>query len=67
MYIPAREAHIMGQVQNYLDIATITGGRVRYVVSTELGASRLTQRFGLDFPEAMASDMLTIDWVQWRR
>ena len=48
----------MRQINNYLDITTVTGGRVRYAVSTELGASRLTQRFGWEFPAEMASGQL---------
>jgi hypothetical protein len=67
MFVPKREANIIGQAQNYLDITTVTGGRVRYLVSTELGASRLSQRFGLEFPAEMASGQLWIDWVPWRR
>ncbi len=67
MFNPTREAHVIRQARNYLDIATVTGGRVRYVVSTELGASRLGQRFGLDFPAEMGSGQLWIDWVPWRR
>ncbi|UZR30743.1 hypothetical protein [Methylococcus mesophilus] len=67
MWNPTREAHIIGQANNYLDIATVTGGRVGYLVSTERGAYRLTQRFGLEFPAEMASGQLWIDWVPWRR
>jgi len=67
MFNPTREAHIIGQANNYLDITAVTGGRVGYLVSTELGASRLAQRFGLEFPAEMASGQLWIDWVPWRR
>ncbi|MGZ5442076.1 MAG: hypothetical protein ACXW5U_11460 [Thermoanaerobaculia bacterium] len=67
MFNPTREAHIIGQANNYLDITTVTGGRVGYLVGTELGASRLAQRFGREFPAQMASGQLWIDWVPWRR
>jgi hypothetical protein len=67
MFIPARETHIIGQAQNYIDITTVTGGQVRYIVSTELGASRLIQRFSREFPAEMASGQLVIDWLPWRR
>ena len=67
MFNPTREAHIIRQARNSLDIATVTGGRVRYAVSTELGASRLRQRFGWEFPAEMGSGQVWIDWVPWRR
>lgn len=66
MWNPTREAHIIGQANNYLDITTVSGGNVGYLVSTERGASRLTQRFGREFPAQMASGQLWIDWVRWR-
>jgi hypothetical protein len=65
MWIPEREAHIIRQANNYLDITRATGGNVRYYVSTELGASRLTQRFQLEFPGAMKSNQLTVEWKPW--
>jgi hypothetical protein len=67
MWNPTREAHIMGQATNYIDISRMTGGRVGYLVSTELGAMRLTQRFALEFPSEMESGQLWVDWVQWRK
>jgi len=67
MWNPTRQAHIIGQANNYLDITTVIGGRVGYLVSTEKGAYRLTQRFRLEFPTEMASGQLWIDWVPWRR
>jgi hypothetical protein len=67
MFNPTREAHIIGQAQNYLDITAVSGGRVGYLVSTELGATRLAQRFGREFPAEIASGQLWIDWVPWRR
>lgn len=67
MFNPTRETHIIGQANNYIDIATATGGRVGYLVSTERGAARLMQRFKGEFPEQMASGQLWIDWVPWRR
>jgi len=67
MWKPEREAHIMSQIRNYLDITTVTGGRVGYLVSTELGASRLLDRFGREFPTQMKSGQLWIDWVSWQR
>jgi len=66
MFNPTREAHIIGQANNYLDIAAVTGGDVGYLVSTERGAFRLTQRFSREFPAQMASGQLWIDWVPWR-
>lgn len=62
MFNPDREAHIIDQARTYLDLTT---GRVRYVVSTELGATRLNQRFSLEFPEAMASERMSVEWVPW--
>jgi hypothetical protein len=67
MFNPTREAHIIRQANNYLDIASVTGGDVGYLVSTERGAFRLTQRFSREFPAQMESGQLWIDWVQWRR
>ncbi|MEN4466815.1 hypothetical protein VXE65_32755 [Mycolicibacterium conceptionense] len=69
MFNLEREQHIMSQARAYLDISDYLNlrGGVRYAVSTELGAQRLLQRFSLDFPEAVASRQLTIDWVQWTR
>lgn len=60
-----REAHIMQQVNNYLDITRVTGGRVGYLVSTERGAARLAQRFGRDFPAEVESGQLWVDWRSW--
>jgi hypothetical protein len=62
MFNPDREAHIIEQARTYLDLTT---GRVRYVVSTELGTTRLMQRFSLEFPEAMASERMSVEWVPW--
>lgn len=67
MWNPTREAHIMGQATNYIDISRVMGGRTGYLVSTELGAERLTTRFMLDFPSEMASGQLWVDWVPWRK
>jgi hypothetical protein len=67
MFNRTRQAHIMRQADNNVIISNATGGSARYMVSTELGASRLTQRFTLDFPSEMASGQLQVDWVQWRR
>jgi hypothetical protein len=62
MYIPEREAHIMTQAANYVDMAEILGGRTEYFVSSELGTSRLLQRFSLEFPEAVKSERLQVIW-----
>lgn len=65
---PAREAHLINQPQTYLDVAAaleLRGG-VRYVVSTQRGAQRLIQRFGVEFPDAMSSRQLWVDWVPWQ-
>ena len=67
MMVPTREAHIIGQANNYLDIARVTGGRAGYLVSTQRGTYRLTQRFGWEFPAEMASGQLWVDWLPWRR
>jgi hypothetical protein len=67
MFDPLREAHIIRQARNYLDIATVTDSQVGYLVSTARGTSRLSQRFSLEFPEATQSGQLWVDWVQWRR
>jgi hypothetical protein len=65
MFNLKRQAHIIRQANNYLDIGRVTGGRTRYLVSTELGAYRLTQVFERKFPAAMASRQLSVDWVPW--
>jgi hypothetical protein len=65
MWDPQREAHIIGQARNYLDITTVIHGRVGYLVSTERGALRLSQRFASEFPVETASGQLWVDWVPW--
>lgn len=65
MWDPQREAHIIGQARNYLDITTVTHGQVGYLVSTERGALRLSQRFAHEFPHEMTSGQLWIDWIPW--
>ena len=67
MFNPTREAHIIRQANNYVDITTVTGGTAGYRVSTQLGASRLVDRFGREFPTELASGQLWIDWVPWRQ
>lgn len=67
MWIPERESHIIRQAQNYVDFTSFTGGQVRYLVSTELGAQRLAQRFNVEFPRQMASQQLIVDWAPWPR
>lgn len=62
MYIPEREAHIMNQAGTYVKMAEMLGGRTEYFVSSELGASRLSQRFSLEFPEAVESGQLQVIW-----
>jgi hypothetical protein len=67
MFNSYRAKHIMTQAQNYLDIASATDSRVIYLVSSRLGASRLQQRFGLDFGQQIASGQLEIHWLHsWR-
>lgn len=67
MWKPEREAHIISQAQTYLDISNALelGGGIRYVISSERGATRLTQRFSSEFPEAVSSGQLWVDWVPW--
>jgi hypothetical protein len=67
MFDPTREAHIMRQANNNLDISNVIGGRTGYLVSDELGAVRLTQRFAREFPAEMASGQLWIDLRPWQR
>ena len=63
MYIPERETHIMNQVATYDQMSEILGGRTEYLVSSELGASRLPNCFlGLDFPERSRSQQLQVIW-----
>ncbi len=66
MWDPTRQVHIIGQAHNYLSITRAIGGDVGYLVSSERGAQRLTQRFALEFPAEMGSGQLWIDWVPWR-
>lgn len=66
MFKPDREKHIIGQAHNYLTIAETLGGDVGYLVSTERGAIRLTDRFGREFPDAMSAGRIWIDWVPWK-
>jgi RHS repeat-associated protein len=64
MWNPIREAHVVNQAANYLEIANAFGfSGVRYAVSTELGAQRLLSRFTLDYPAAVSSGRLSVWWV----
>jgi hypothetical protein len=63
MYNPEHEARIMLQAQTYLDMSSHLEGQVRYLISTESGATRLGQRFALEFPAEMASGQLVVFWV----
>ena len=65
MFNPDRERHIMRQARNYIDITSTTGGTAQYRVSTALGAARLTDVFGREFPNEMASGQLLIEWAPW--
>jgi hypothetical protein len=62
-----REAHIFRQAKTNIQITTVTGGDVGYLVSTELGTSRLGAWFGREFPSEIASGQLWIRWVPWRK
>ena len=67
MFRPEREAHILDQARTYLDIANeleLKGG-VRYVVSTKTGAERLRLVFQREFPEAIRSGQIWVDWLDW--
>lgn len=65
MFDPIREEHIIKQVGNYIDITNVRGGRVGYLVSTERGAMRLSQRFSSQFEAEFRSGQLWVDWVPW--
>ncbi|WP_172125273.1 hypothetical protein [Devosia sp. 919] len=64
MWLPQREAHILRQARNYIAIAGSGNyAGVRYMVSTELGAQRLSMVFAREFPSAVESGLLTVWFV----
>jgi hypothetical protein len=67
MFDPRWERKLSDQAALYLGMTGLKGGTVFYPVSTELGATRLAQRFRWEFPDAMSSGQLQVDWVPWRR
>ena len=67
MWIPEREAHILQQAHEYLALREALGFKdVRYVVSTPLGADRLTMVFAREFPQAVTDKLLTVEFQPMR-